>query len=175
MATAKPTIYSFGNMPKLPGKSFGTIDKATGEFIPGISRTKQEFLGETSIKKMMEQWTRTGIAPIASTQPMYLDSSDLPDFQTSRNLIANVETAFRLLPADMRAEFKNNEANFVDWILDPKNNEEAVEYGLLAPPMEGEPSAPSNSEPESESAPAVTSTPKAEEKPPATPPIRGGE
>lgn len=165
---AKPQIYERGTHIRVTHNN-DVLDVATGELVPQLSRTKQEFKEDCDIAGMLDRFTKTGRLNIMRDQPKYMDLTQLPSFQESMEQIADVNTAFRLLPADTRADFDNDESQFVTWVLDPNNHAEARDMGLL-PDLEGGRS-PSPTDPET-----PISEPDSEAAPPSeTPPVTGGE
>lgn len=61
---------------------------------------------------------------------LFADFSEVPDFHTAQNLIAAATQEFQRLPASIRNEFGNDMANYVRFMQDPKNADEAVRLGL---------------------------------------------
>lgn len=66
-------------------------------------------------------------------QPIYGDFSSVDHFQ-ARNAVAQREVLFAGLPARIRARFKGDVFNLMQWVEDPKNEAEAIKLGLLVEP-----------------------------------------
>lgn len=110
--------------------------------IEGPSATRQEFVDECDVNRLMAQYERTGVWPLRPTgaEPRYLDLSDVPDFQSAMQLMIDAEAAFMSLPATVRRDFDNDAGKFVAFAEDGENLPKLREWGL-APP-EKAPDAP---------------------------------
>ncbi len=171
----KPRIYEMGAM---GGRYYlyftiEKIDEETGEIthIRELSRTKQEFLRDADISVMFERFFSGGSIDVNRLDPKYLDLTELPSFSESQILLADVASQFRVQPAAFRAEFDNDEQNFVDWILDPENRDEAIELGVL----EGEPEKTADPDPAAEPAPETPEPSSGSPEPAETPQPPVGE
>lgn len=69
-------------------------------------------------------------ARVASGQ--YLDLANLPDYVESQNIMVRAQEAFMDLPADIRKEFGNDPAAFLDFI-DRGDRSEFERLGLVPP------------------------------------------
>lgn len=106
------------------------------------SRTKQEFVDEVNINKIVAN-ARRGIQPPAwmtSATPRYGDFTDMPtSFQEAYALIETAEAAFASLPLEFRRAIDHNPLN-----LDKAPKELYEQFGLLKKPASAEgPTAPS--------------------------------
>ena len=92
--------------------------------------TKQSMRDETDINRIVQQYSRTGLlSHLMSLEPTYADVSG-NDFMESMLLVRQAQEAFDELPAELRARFSNDPAMFLDFVGDPRNDEEAVRLGL---------------------------------------------
>lgn len=108
---------------------------------PDKSLARQEFKDESDINFLMKRYRTHGVMPTMRTsEPRYLDCTEVPDFQAAMQLVIDAEAAFMTLPAAVRKEFGNDHVAFVEYASDPKNLEQMREWGL-APP-EKAPDAP---------------------------------
>lgn len=99
----------------------------------GETRTKQAFKDECDINNIMAQYRQTGlIRHLAKGQPQYLDVSDVPDFRTALDHVATVSEFFSGLPAELRANFHNDPARFMDSLDDPETVEYLKRFGVDA-------------------------------------------
>jgi hypothetical protein len=105
------------------------VDKVTG---PSRNRVKPEFLRETKIDVIIERATRTGLVP-TKPFPGYRNVTGT-DFLTMQNAIIDVQKYFDSLPSDTREFFANSPVNYLDFIADPKNKDQAIELGLIEKP-----------------------------------------
>lgn len=126
----------------------------------GPGRTKQAHKDECDINQILARYRKTGVLDFAQRhEPQYGDVTAI-DFQAAMNTVANANSMFANLPAHMRARFHNSAPEFLAFVGDPENREEAEKLGLL------------KAKPEvAEGAPAPLSEPEASPpEEPATPP-----
>lgn len=132
----------------------------------GPSKTKQSFKEESEINTIMAKYERTGIVEHRNEYEgdygNFLDG--LPDYHAVMNEVRRVQDMFGELPSGIRAQFKNDAGEFLDFVQDPANDEALVEMGLKRPP------APQEEGPGVPAAPAAASTPSAAEDPPPSTP-----
>lgn len=100
------------------------------KFFTDPSLTKQEYKQEADINVIIKRYVSTGEFPI-NPQPLYADTTQIPDFQTMMNHVIAVEERFDQLPAEVRAKFSNDPSLMLEWAQDPKNNDAAVTMGLI--------------------------------------------
>lgn len=105
-------------------------DPQTDEF---PSLTKQADAESCDINNIVAQYLRTGLLPQHPRSGFYADLSSLPDYQSALQIVIDAQNAFDELPADLRARFANDPATFVEFCSDPKNEDELVRLGILAP------------------------------------------
>lgn len=94
-------------------------------------RTKPEFKDSCDINYILERYLRTGALPISQKMPSYGDYSDPVDFQTAQNLLIKANQQFDSLPAEIRKRFGNDPKEFLEFVSNPGNKEEAVKIGLI--------------------------------------------
>lgn len=131
MTTPKfSTIYEHHDGPELK------------EFEP--SKTKQEFLEESDVNFIVNQYETTGMGPSPSgKEPVYGDFSDpaFQDYHQAVNTVLSADELFRRLPARTRERFANDPVNLILFVQDPNNQKEAHDLGLLRDDYQS-PSAP---------------------------------
>lgn len=98
-----------------------------------VTLTQQNFAEEADINTIVERFGITGQLPTNVRMPTYEDYTEVVDFQTAMNSIALAREAFDAMPANVRARFHNNPAEFVDFCSNEENKEEAKKLGLLKP------------------------------------------
>lgn len=104
---------------------------------PKETRTKQSFQAECDINNIMAKYAKTGVLEhTRNVQGAYGDFSDVPDFQEARNRLIAAEEAFMALPAAIRKRFDNDPEQFVAFLSDDANRDEAVKLGLVQKPEE---------------------------------------
>lgn len=107
---------------------------------------------KTDINYLIERARVTGAwSSRNSKEPIYLDCVGLGDYQASLERIQTANNAFLALPARVRDRFANSPNKMVEFLLDPKNKAEAVELGLLKPPVQ--PAAQTPGKPETKDTP----------------------
>lgn len=106
--------------------------------------TKQSFKEECDINTIVERFNITGELPQNVRMPEYRDFTEITDYHTALNAIAQARESFDAMPANIRARFQNDPEQFVDFCNDPGNRDEAKKMGLLvpAPPQEPAPTPP---------------------------------
>ena len=98
------------------------------------SRTRQEFADECDINKIMERYDSAAIpSHIQPREPLYLDLTDVPDFQTALDRLRDADRSFMSLPAKVRKEFDNDPATFMEFAVNPANLDQLREWGLAKP------------------------------------------
>lgn len=116
--------------------SYDDFDKesdATGLKCEDESRAQQNQKDETDINNIVKMYLRTQEIPVHTRPPLQGDFTDAPDMQTAMNLIVEARTAFMQQPAEIRARFHNDPAEFVEFCSNNENLPEMRKYGLLSP------------------------------------------
>lgn len=118
-----------------------------------FGRTKQSFAAECNINTIMANFQATGlVAFVNKNQGQYADVVGL-DFQTSVDQIVAAQRMFDELPALWRKKFHNNPHEFIEFVEDAGNREEAIKMGLITPKAEtvvtpkGDPGKPNSGDP----------------------------
>lgn len=104
----------------------------------GPGRTKQSFKDQCDINKIVASFERTqDWTHVAQAAPMFGDFSQITDFQTAVNKVAEVNASFMELPAEIRQRMDNDPNELLAFLSDDENLVEAVELGLVeVPPKE---------------------------------------
>lgn len=141
------------------------LDPKTGELVKEPSMTKQSFVAECDINNIVRAFTETGqVAHVNEKAAMgaFVDLPDTVDFQQAIEIARAGETAFMALPAQMRARFGNDPAQFLDFVADPANQDELIKLGLATdtrPPPEVQKPASEGQKPGEGAAPPDGSKP----------------
>lgn len=115
-------------------------DRERVQMVPvGDSLTKQSFAEECDINVIMARIQRGIPLPVMNLEPMYADFSDGLTYQEAMNAVVAAQATFNQVPAEIRARFGNDPAQFLDFVVDPANKDELIKMGLAAA---GEPVAP---------------------------------
>ena len=102
------------------------------------TRTKSEFADEVNINNIVRRCINGAAMPTGNRTPLFGDFSEVADFTTANNLIAQANAEFEQLPSDIREKFGNDVSELMDFLDDETNLDEAIELGL-APKPESEP------------------------------------
>lgn len=98
------------------------------------SLTQQQFKDECDINNILKSYQETGTINHINRKPqIFGDFSDVKDFRESLELIQYATSEFMQLPAKVRARFKNDPAELVEFCNNPNNLEEAISLGLANP------------------------------------------
>lgn len=97
------------------------------------SRTKQANKDECDINSIMRRFEKDGVVDhVNKVQGRYGDYSEIPgDYHAACNLVIEAQEMFLTIPAEIRAKFKNDPGEFLDFALDEENRDELKKLGLL--------------------------------------------
>lgn len=98
---------------------------ATAGFEPSL--TRQADAEGCDINNIMKRYEKTGILPGYTNPGFFADVSELGDFHRVTEVVRQTTEIFMQLPAQTRAEFQNDVAEFVNWATDPANAGEVKE------------------------------------------------
>ncbi|QCQ84895.1 DNA pilot protein [Blackfly microvirus SF02] len=111
--------------------AFTNSDPVTGEVYP--SMTKQSFVDECDINNILAEYKTSGQLKHINekaAQGVYADLPNGLDFQESLNTVIRAEESFATLPSAVRARFGNDPEQFLTFMADPANQDEAIKMGL---------------------------------------------
>lgn len=116
---------------------------------PEPSQTQQHFKDDTDINIILKN--NPDVTQIQyvnnSSQPSYGDFSDVGEYRDALDRVLEAEESFAELPAEVRDRFKNDPAEFLDFVLNPDNGDELVKMGLaekrIVETAPSEPTSPS--------------------------------
>lgn len=115
------------------------------DFTGEVSLTKQSFSKECDVNFIISKYQKTGLVDhVNRFEGQYGDFLDVQDYQSSLNAIKRAQDEFMSLPSSLRSRFSNDPAQFLSFIQDENNREEAINLGLInrpAPVPESEPEA----------------------------------
>lgn len=94
-------------------------------------KTVQYFKDECDINNILTKY-ENGDPTLWTTKsrPRYGDFSEVVDYQTAQNALIQANTAFMELSAEIRAQFGNDPAKFVEFCMNQDNLEEMRRMGL---------------------------------------------
>ena len=128
---------------------------------PGIdcsvepSQAKQSFRDECDINNIMARYTVTGLLgdDLNDRQGQFADVASSVDYHTAQNIVLQAQEVFNELPSKVRARFRDP-GEFLAFIEDPSNREEAIELGLVSKAAEGAAGAGCTPHPSAAAAPS---------------------
>ncbi len=98
----------------------------------GPSMTQQNFKDETDINLILAKYAKSGLIDhINKYGGHYAEMPAEQDFHAAMNLVTNAQTMFAELPSEIRNMFDNDPGQFLDFVDNPENREEAIEMGLF--------------------------------------------
>lgn len=105
----------------------------TGEVTKPPSRTKRAHLAECDINNILKQFRATGQIThmrANAARGMYTELPDPIEFQEALNVVLESERSFASLPSQVRSRFHNDPQEFLEFMSDPVNQDEAIKLGL---------------------------------------------
>lgn len=96
------------------------------------SLTRQEFVKDADLNNIMKRYA-SGLppSPAGSRPPMFGDFSNIPDYQTSLQVVIDAQAKFADLPSAVRKRFDNDPGKLIEFLQDASNRDEAVRLGLI--------------------------------------------
>lgn len=98
--------------------------------------TEQNHKGSVDINEIVRK-TAGGFDRIAATAnitALSYDTNPYNDFEEMMTLVAKGKQAFESLPHEVREEFNNNPAKYMDYVRNPENKDDLVKRGWVEPP-----------------------------------------
>lgn len=94
-------------------------------------KTKESFRDECDINNILRRFRDKGQVPTnVKTNPVYLDTSNIGDYQQSLNVVIKAKESFDSLPAKVKERFHNDPWSFLNFASDARNIQEMVSLGL---------------------------------------------
>lgn len=109
------------------------LSDATGLSCPEPTMAQQQFAEECDINEIVRRFGLSGQVPGNFVMPTYGDFEGIVDYQSALNALMAADESFFSLPAEIRKEFDNDPARFVEFCGDSANRERAIELGLVPP------------------------------------------
>lgn len=97
--------------------------------------TQQQFRDECDINKIIKSYEQTGaFTHVTSKVGQYADFSNIKSYHEMVDQVLYAQEAFMTLPAPVRARFRNDPGELLQFIQDPSNRDEAATLGLIEKP-----------------------------------------
>lgn len=113
------------------------------------SLTRQEFKEECDLAITLKKFGKTveGQRALRNAQGFaeglkFGDVSSVPDFRAARDAVNAANASFMALPPLVRRRFENDPAQFLDFMSNPANQDEARALGLCKPAQQDAAVAP---------------------------------
>ncbi len=103
------------------------------------SRVQQNFKKDADINNIVKKYKSGQIDQVNPAQLMYRDVSGIPTFHEMLNIVTEANANFLRIDPEIRQEFENKPEKLVEFMSDPKNQERALELGLIKKADEFEP------------------------------------
>lgn len=95
------------------------------------SRAVQSAEEESNINTIVRRFGISGKLPDQVAMPRSGDFTNVPDFHAAMNLVRQAQEEFVRVPADVRARFRNDPQEFMNFFENPDNYTEALKLGLV--------------------------------------------
>lgn len=104
--------------------------------LSGKTRTQTQFKDDCDVNRILAKYKATGtLTHVRNAQAgVYADLTQIPSYQEALNTVINAQRAFEEVPAKIRQRFNHDPNEFIKFLADPKNNQEAVKLGLKTVP-----------------------------------------
>lgn len=101
---------------------------------PEEGKTQQHFSEDADINTIVKRFGLTGMMPQNLRPPMTGDFTEMvTDYRSALELVREADRQFMSLPPEARFRFNNDPHEFIRFVEDPKNLDEARKLGLAAP------------------------------------------
>lgn len=105
-----------------------------GIAFPDESLTDQSQKDQSDINTIVKNFGLTHELPYGIDVPKYDDFTNAPtDYHAALNFIREADSVFMEVPANIRSRFENDAGNFLQFLSDDTNREEAANLGLIPP------------------------------------------
>lgn len=97
-----------------------------------FDRTKQQFKDECDINNIIAKYPDLSISnAIVNNPELYGEYDTSMDYMQAFDIVANAQEQFDSLPVQLRKRFDYNPAEFLSFLENPANRDEAQKLGLL--------------------------------------------
>lgn len=99
------------------------------------TKTKQEYGDQVDVNKIIAKYKKTADPSLlAGKTGVYMDLTEIKDYQSSLNSIIRADEAFSALPSPIRERFQNDPAKLISFLADPSQKDESIKLGLRKDP-----------------------------------------
>lgn len=94
--------------------------------------TQQHLKEKVNVNSIMAKYRKTGLIDHVRKNPgVYMDLTELPDYQTALQTVIRAQDTFETIPANIRLKFDNDPSKLIAFLSDDKNYDEAAALGLV--------------------------------------------
>lgn len=118
---------------KSPNVVYGYFDSPRAVVHTGSeSKVQQHQADDCDMKTIISRFLKTGeITHISPQKMQFLDATSASSYDQSLQLVLDAQDTFHELPSHLRSRFENDPRQFLNFMDDPTNLDEAVELGLV--------------------------------------------
>jgi len=102
-------------------------------------RVEQSHKDEVNINNIVKRHGVDLIAQTAALQQFQYDDNPNNDFQETMNMILKAKDSFSSVPSEIRKQFDNDPAKFMDFIHNGDNQQQLIDWGLAKAPETPQP------------------------------------
>lgn len=103
----------------------------------GVKKAKQEFKDDADLNSIMRKFQKTGAIDHFATHGLHYGEIGPADLQTAMNTVIKADQMFSELPSTVRNRFSNSPQDFLEFVQNPDNYEEALSLNIgLSPEAE---------------------------------------
>lgn len=118
----------------MAGITFMVPDPDTGEMVRDEGKTRQDQADEADINVIVKRFGLTGQLPVVRPKiPLEADFREAGEFDLGAALrfVRDADKAFMAYPAEVRARFDNDPAQFIAFVENEDNEDECIRLGIL--------------------------------------------
>jgi len=104
-----------------------------------VIRVEQSHKDEVNINNIVKRHGVDLIAKTAALQQFTYDDNPNNDFQETMNMILKAKDSFSTVPSEIRKQFDNDPAKFMDFIHNGDNQQQLIDWGLAKAPETPQP------------------------------------
>lgn len=95
------------------------------------SMTQQSFKNECDINRIVGQYKKHGVITHLNNSKENYGVAPSHSFHEAMNIVIQAQEMFDSLPSQLRKEFSNDPANFLEFVENPENYDDLIELGLV--------------------------------------------
>lgn len=109
--------------------------------------TDQSYKKMCDINEIIAQYRRTGMLPhMKQKQPMYVDTTELPNFLEAFSIVQEAKDLFYELPSDVRKLMNHDPSQLESFIKDEENKDICIKHNLFTKKIVSDATAPEQSD-----------------------------